>query len=44
MLFFGAKVNQKKLTHEFYVEKISEEKQRMAEEQAKKEQQAKLRN
>ena len=35
MLFFGAKVNKKKLTHEFYTEKISEEKQRQAEEQAK---------
>ena len=35
MLYFGAIVNEKKLTHEFYVEKISEEKQRIAEEQAK---------
>ena len=26
MLFLGAKVNRKKLTHEFYMEKISEEK------------------
>ena len=32
MLFLGAIVNKKKLTHEFYVEKISEEKQRIAEE------------
>lgn len=35
MLIMGAGVNKKKLTHEFYMEKISEEKQRMAEEQAK---------
>ena len=41
MLFFGAKVNKKKLTHEFYVEKISEEKQRIAEEQAKEANQTK---
>lgn len=36
MLFLGAGVNKKKLTWEFYVEKISEEKQRLSEEQAKK--------
>mmetsp|Transcript_5765 Transcript_5765/g.9179 ORF Transcript_5765/g.9179 Transcript_5765/m.9179 type:complete len:82 (-) Transcript_5765:80-325(-) len=36
MLFFGAKVNRRKLIHEFYVEKISEETQRLAEEEAKK--------
>ena len=35
MLFLGAKVNRKKLTHEFYVEKISEETQRKLEEAAK---------
>jgi hypothetical protein len=35
MLILGAAVNKKKLTHEFYVEKISEEKQRKAEEEAK---------
>ena len=35
MLFFGAKVNRKKLTHEFWVEKISEEHQRLVEEQQK---------
>ena len=28
MLIFGAAVNKKKLTHEFYIEKISEERQR----------------
>lgn len=38
MLILGAGVNRKKLTHEFYTEKISEEKQRLSEEQAKKEQ------
>jgi len=32
MLYLGAKVNRKKLTHEFFVEKISEEHQRLAEE------------
>ena len=31
MLFFGSKVNRLKLTHEFYQEKISEEKQRQSE-------------
>ena len=40
MLYLGAKVNKKKLTHEFYVEKISEETQRKAEEQAKAAQKA----
>lgn len=40
MLFLGAKVNKKKLTHEFYVEKISEETQRKAEEEAKAAQKA----
>ena len=42
MLFFGARVNRKKLTHEFYMEKISEERQRIAEEQAKKAQKEKV--
>ena len=40
MLFVGARVNRKKLTHEFYTEKISEEKQRQAEMQAKEAQHA----
>ena len=31
MLFFGSQVNALKLTHEFYQEKISEEKQRQSE-------------
>lgn len=35
MLFLGAQVNKKKLTHEFYIEKISEEKQRKQEEEDK---------
>ncbi len=35
MLFFGRIVNRKKLTHEFYVEKISEERQRLLDEKAK---------
>ena len=35
MLFFGAKVNKLKLAHEFYSEKISEEKQKQHEAQAK---------
>ena len=35
MLILGAQVNKKKLIHEFYIEKISEEKQRKAEEEAK---------
>ena len=34
MLIFGAAVNKKKLTHEFYIEKISEERQRQREIQA----------
>ena len=40
MLFLGAKVNKLKLTHEFYIEKISEEKQRQAEEKARAAQKA----
>ena len=40
MLYQGAKVNKKKLIHEFYLEKISEETQRKAEEQAKAAQKA----
>lgn len=35
MLILGAQVNRKKLTHEFYMEKISEERQRKLEEEAK---------
>ena len=35
MIIFGTSVNKLKLTHEFYQEKISEEKQRKAEIQAK---------
>ena len=31
MLYFGSAVNKLKLTHEFYMEKISEEKQRQSE-------------
>ena len=31
MLFFGSQVNRLKLMHEFYTEKISEEKQRQSE-------------
>ena len=46
MVFVGAIVNRKKLTHEFYVEKISEETQRQAQEranaQAKAENEAKI--
>ena len=34
MLYVGAAVNKKKLTHEFYTEKISEERQRQREQQA----------
>jgi hypothetical protein len=34
MLIIGAQVNKKKLTHEFYMEKISEERQRQREQQA----------
>jgi len=40
MLMVGAGVNQKKVTHEFWVEKISEEKLRLAEDQAKAAQKA----
>ena len=40
MLIYGAGVNKKKVTHEFYVEKISAEKLRQAEEQAKAAQKA----
>ena len=35
MLFVGAKVNKKKITHDYYAEKISEERVRQAEAQAK---------
>ena len=35
MLIFGGRVNKLKITHEFYTEKISEEKQKKAEIQAK---------
>jgi len=35
MLLLGAKVNKQKLTHEFYLEKISEETQRQKDERAK---------
>ena len=45
MVFFGSQVNALKLTHEFYTEKISEEKQRQQElqerEQAKNMQESK---
>lgn len=41
MLLFGAGVNRKKLTHEFYQEKISEESQRQKDERAKAAQKAK---
>jgi hypothetical protein len=40
MLMVGAGVNAKKVTHEFWVEKISEEKLRLAEDQAKAAQKA----
>jgi len=40
MLIYGAGVNKKKLIHEFYTEKISAEKLRQAEEQAKAAQKA----
>lgn len=40
MLMVGAGVNSKKVTHEFWVEKISEEKLRLAEDQAKAAQKA----
>jgi len=35
MLILGARVNKQKLTHEFYLEKISEETQRQKDERAK---------
>ena len=35
MVWYGSYVNQLKMTHEFYMEKISEEKLRLADEQAK---------
>lgn len=38
MLFLGSKVNRRKLTHEYYIEKISEERQRVAEEKVKAQQ------
>jgi len=41
MLILGAQVNKKKLTHEFYIEKISEEKQRKQEEEDKLQQKIK---
>lgn len=41
MLVLGAQVNKKKLTHEFYIEKISEEKQRQQEEEDKRQQKIK---
>lgn len=40
MLIAGASVNKKKITHEFYMEKISAEKLRLEEEQAKAAQKA----
>lgn len=40
MLMVGAGVNAKKVTHEFWIEKISEEKLRLAEDQAKAAQKA----
>jgi len=40
MLIYGSGVNKKKVTHEFYQEKISAEKLRQAEEQAKAAQKA----
>ena len=36
MVALGTPVNRKKLTHEFYIEKIFEEKQKIAEETAKR--------
>ena len=36
----GARVNKQKLTHEFYMEKISEEKHKQAEKRAKEQQKA----
>lgn len=41
MLYLGAGVNRKKLTHEFYQEKISEENQKQKDERAKAQQKAK---
>lgn len=41
MLILGAQVNKKKLTHEFYIEKISEEKQKQQEEEDKRQQKIK---
>jgi len=35
MLILGARVNKQKLTHEFYMEKISEENQRQRDEREK---------
>jgi len=40
MLFMGAKVNKKKLTHEFWTEKILEEEQRLQEMKDRAEQKA----
>jgi len=40
MLMYGSGVNKKKVTHEYYMEKISEEKLRMADDQAKAAQKA----
>jgi len=40
MLIYGAEVNKKAFTHEYYMEKISAEKLRQAEEQAKAAQKA----
>ena len=40
MLILGARVNKQKLTHEFYMEKISEENQRQRDERAKAENKA----
>jgi len=40
MLYAGASVNRKKVTHEYYMEKISAEKLRLEEEQAKAAQKA----
>lgn len=41
MLILGARVNKMKLTHEFYMEKISEETQKQKDERAKAENKAK---
>mmetsp|Transcript_2570 Transcript_2570/g.4308 ORF Transcript_2570/g.4308 Transcript_2570/m.4308 type:complete len:84 (+) Transcript_2570:150-401(+) len=38
LLFFGRMVNVRKVTHDFYVEVISEERQKLAEEQARQKQ------